>query len=548
MGPEPAARRPWGEARAAALVFGAYVAVSLPVIVFVLADHRWFFRDEWAFLSGRDLSVPGLFDPHSSQHLVAVPVLIFRILWRLFGANTYVPYQVLIAAMHLAVVVLLRTLLRRLEVGPWLATAAASLLVLWGPAGGDNITWAFQVQFVGSVMFGLGQLLLADHEGKSVRRDALALTLGLLGVLSSGIGVTMAVVVGVALWLRRGWRAAAVQTLPLAAVVLVWAAITHPSTRSPLGPPPDLGTTVQWVGWSFSGVLAALGRFTVVEVLMVVLVVVGLPLSIASGASHGWGLRRLWERLRPAAIPLATAVGAITFPIMTAQGRWFYGERGAQSGRYLYIIAVLLIPVLAFSAEAVARRWPRARVGLVGLLLLPIPFNLDGFDEYPFSTPFFAHEKALLTGTVEMPVAREVPRRNHPPGFDETMGDDMTIGFLLDARAAGRLPAPEKPLSPELRDELTIRIAIQQHQPENDAPACAAVASPLRLDVTRGDIIHIDSPVAVSLARPSTDPPVRVIFDPRPLGSELTVQLDGYPLIVASLRGAAAVRACVAGS
>ena len=96
--------------------------------------------------------------------------------------------------------------MRRAGVGPWIASAAAALFMLFG-AGDENIVWAFQMGFVGSLVFGLTQLLLADHDGPIARRDWLALLAGLAGLLCSGVGVTMVVVVGLATLARRGWRA-----------------------------------------------------------------------------------------------------------------------------------------------------------------------------------------------------------------------------------------------------------------------------------------------------------------------------------------------------
>ena len=47
-----------------------------------------------------------------------------------------------------------------------------------------------------SLVFGVAQLLLADHDGPVDRRDWLALAAGLIGLMCSGIAVTMTIVVG----------------------------------------------------------------------------------------------------------------------------------------------------------------------------------------------------------------------------------------------------------------------------------------------------------------------------------------------------------------
>src|SRR4029079_6783938 len=141
------------------------------------------------------------------------------LIWSVDGLHHYWTYQALLVATHVAVVVLLRVVLRRAGVRPWTATLVALSLLLFG-AGSQNLVWAFQIGFVGSMAFGLGQVLLLDHEGPVDRRDVFGLGLGLLAIMSSGIGVSMVVVAGVAALLRRGWRVALLHTAPLAAAYL----------------------------------------------------------------------------------------------------------------------------------------------------------------------------------------------------------------------------------------------------------------------------------------------------------------------------------------
>lgn len=536
--------------RAAAAAFGAYAVLALGTLVFILADHRWFFRDDWAFLSGRDISVDGLFAPHFEQHLSAVPVVVFRAMWSLFGATSYVPYQLLIAATHLTVAVLLRAVLRHVGVGPWPSTCAAAILVLWGPGGGDNLTWAFQINFTGAMAFGLGQLLLADHDGRARSRDLAAIALGLLAVLSSAIGVTMVLVVGFALLVMHGWRSALLQTVPPALLVLVWMIATGPATESPAGPPPDVATTLRWVGWSFEGALRGLGGASAVAVALTSVTALGLALRILESGS-GDRIATTRERRglsREVAIPLAMLVGTLFFAITTARGRWVFGEAGAKAGRYLYVIVVLLLPVVAVAVEELSRRWPRLRHPLLLLLLLPIPFNLDGFDEPPFDANFFARQKALLTGTVQMELAREVPRSNHPPGYDPTMGEDMTIGFLLEAHRQGKLPSPGSSLSPKLEAELTIRLAIRQ-DPEAPAPShgCEPVELPAVLRPERGDLYRIDDSVVMRLDDSPTSSPSRVIFNPWQ-GETLEFQVGGLTMRASGRDGSQGLAFCNAGS
>jgi hypothetical protein len=56
--------------------------------------------------------------------------------------RTYVPYLLRVVSLHLVLARLLWLVMRRAEVHPWIATAAAALFILFG-SGHDNILFAF---------------------------------------------------------------------------------------------------------------------------------------------------------------------------------------------------------------------------------------------------------------------------------------------------------------------------------------------------------------------------------------------------------------------
>ena len=116
----------------ARFVFYAYLALSLPVLLFVGRD-RWFFSDEWSFLTARSATnVHDLLAPNN-QHWSTIPVIVYRVLYALFGLREYWPYQMVAIVTHLAVAALLRHIMRRSGVRPWFATAVAAAYVLFGP-------------------------------------------------------------------------------------------------------------------------------------------------------------------------------------------------------------------------------------------------------------------------------------------------------------------------------------------------------------------------------------------------------------------------------
>ena len=91
-------------------------------------------------------------------------------LYSVVGLHHYWPYQLPVILSHLAIAFLLRHIMRRCGVRPWTASLVAATYVLFGP-GVDDILWAFQIGFNLAVVFGLAQMILADHDGPLDRRD-----------------------------------------------------------------------------------------------------------------------------------------------------------------------------------------------------------------------------------------------------------------------------------------------------------------------------------------------------------------------------------------
>src|SRR5260221_7155740 len=94
---------------------------------------------------------------------------------------------------------LLFELVRR-RAGDVVGMAAVALLVVLG-AGWENILWAFQISFVGSVACGLGVLLALES-----RRTLPAALLLVASLMFSGIGLVFLVAAAVRLWLERDRR------------------------------------------------------------------------------------------------------------------------------------------------------------------------------------------------------------------------------------------------------------------------------------------------------------------------------------------------------
>ena len=301
LGPDDSAATSGRSVQVATLVFVAVLAVAL-VLYLVFGRRQWFFLDEWDFLAartGHDLNE--LFRPHN-EHWVTLPILVYRVLWRLFGLRTYVPYQLIAILLHLTAAVLLRVVMRRAGVHPWIATAAASLFALFG-AGARDIVWAFQMVWGASLVLGLTHLILADHDGPIDRRDALGLLAGLAGMLCSGVAVTMILVVGLSALVRRGWRAALFHTVPLGLLYIGWWIAFARDRYSAAGG--SIGTMLRFAWTGLGAAFGEMGQLPGAGLALGALLISGLFL-----AWHGLD----WNDLRRrAAAPGALLVGALVF-------------------------------------------------------------------------------------------------------------------------------------------------------------------------------------------------------------------------------------------
>ena len=178
-----------------------------------------FFSDEWAFIESRSLGDPSTwFVPHN-EHWITIPILVYRLLVETVGIGSYVPYLATVLVLHLVVATLVYVLGRR-SAGP-VVGLAGGILVLFLGSGFENLFWGFQIGFVGSVAAGLGAIAVLDGP-ISGRRSTVGIALLVIGVASSGIGVTFLVIVGVELLLDARRRVIAPLLGIPVALYLLW--------------------------------------------------------------------------------------------------------------------------------------------------------------------------------------------------------------------------------------------------------------------------------------------------------------------------------------
>ena len=460
------------QARAAVVAHAVSLTAAGTLLVW-FNRRQWFFGDEWEFFANR-LHGGGraLFGPHN-EHWSTLPILIYRGLYAAFGLRSYLPYVVVVLALHLAVTHLAWRLLRHTGTPPLVASALAGVFALLG-AGYENLLWAFQVGFVGSVALGLVHILLVDHSGPFGRRDRIAWAVAVLGLTFSGISLTMTAVSGLVVALRRNVKDAVLTVAPPAAVYLVWLLwIGHEGLRNDGSLVDALLTVPSYVWTGLSGALERAGGLPGAGPTLVVLLAV-------------WLVRQQEARSPQAATATAMAVGAALLFAVIGMGRSGHGVEQATSSRYVYLAVALLLPTLGrVLASPGLRSLPRQAV-LIGLLGLVLLNGLDvlrrnssaeGDREVQLRAQILAADRLVASGAEVVGV--------HP---EPKFAPDLTVDVLRALREDEALPAGiEVTESDELAVANQLQVALTAAPPE--ASAGDAITAPT---LSRGEGVAPD--------------------------------------------------------
>ena len=314
--------------------FGAAALLSLVLLLHLGRGLTWFF-DEWNWIQDRRTGSVDDFLRNHNGHLIALPILAYKIEWSWFGLGVYTAMRVYTVLLHLATCgVLLVWLRRRLRNEFALALVVAVLFL--GYAWQD-LLWPSQTQYFGSMLGGIAALVFLDR--RDVTGDVLAsIALG-VALASSGIGLPFVGAVGLILVLRRNtWRRLWVPVAPLALYGLWYARYGASQAKGEnLHRVPGY---VEKAGASAAGALFGRGIDTghVLAAALAVLVIVTVAVR-----------RRMSPEL----------AGIVALPILfwtlTAMSRAQSNEPGAS--RYLYPGAIFVVLVLGQLIDD--PHWPR---------------------------------------------------------------------------------------------------------------------------------------------------------------------------------------------
>jgi hypothetical protein len=523
-------RRPEGRAdQNARWGLVAFVAIEIAafLIFFQVGKRSWFRFDDWRFLAGRTAGdVHDLLAPHI-DHWSTTPVLTYRTLWQLFGLR-FAPYLVTAIALHVTSAALLRIVMRRAGVGPWIATAAASLFALFG-VGYETTTRLMALNFAGwPIVFGLTYLILIDHDGSFDWRDGLGMAAGLGALASSGLGIPMIVAVGVAALVRRGPRISLQHMVPLGVLYATWYIAYGPRTRS--------ATATETASFAFDsarGVFVELGQSNAVAVVLGVLLLLGLVLAWSPLSRRGLRVE--------ASLPIGLIAGLVAFLILTGYGRGDFPET-ARLSHYMDAAAVMLLPAIAVAAQAIAHRSSVLALAVPLVFVVGIPGNVATLIRAGDAQELYARrtERTILS-VPRHPLAERIPRKLSP---EPIYAAPVTVGWLLDGLADGRIPAPPSDSPRGLSGQIELRLSLQQTNRITDWSPCIRVRVPVIRELRTGEHISLGRGfVRVSLLREGAWTSAVRFGDPfgrfaRRWGETLTAVRGPLTLRISPVRGA----------
>lgn len=370
--------------RAATLLHGASL-VGAFVFWAWLDRGLWFFGDDWDFLVRRGLAYPptdprSIWFPHN-EHWSTLPVLLWRALYNTFHLGSYWPYLVPVLVAQVLVMHLAWRISLRAGANVWVATAAVAVLGFLG-AGAEDLAWAFQIGFVGSVLFGLFAIDLLDRPATGGRGPGhlgpvhlghshlvLASLSLLASLMCSTIGDAMVAGAAVLAFARLPWRRAlSVLALPVVAYVTWFAGVG----RLGLSAHSDrftLRTATGLPRFMWDGLTWALGRSFNLQA-------AGPAILVAIIAWVAW---RAPARLREQPVLVALPAATISFYFLVAIGRDTSSATAAVS-RYAYVAFALLTPVIATLLSgpraAPAKTTRAVHLGAIAVLAVTLAGNV----------------------------------------------------------------------------------------------------------------------------------------------------------------------------
>lgn len=393
--------------RAEAVALGAGLAAF--AVLLYLGRHLIFFYDEWTLITQSPRwTVTSLFQPHN-EHWSTLLKLAYEGLLLTVGLRSYLPYLALALLLHVASALLLFVLIRR-RAGDVPGLVACALVLLLG-SGSEDLFWAFQMGFNGSIACGLAAMVLLDRSDIS-RRRLVGASAALLGALMfSGVGLFFLAAIAVGLGLDRGRRRQLVALIIPGAAYLAWFAAFGRS-----GVTAELPSPAAWLAYIANGLVSATGGLFALAApfgVVALVVVIGL-------VAFRW-----WQRGAIDARVVGAAAGLLAQFALTGIVRSQLGPGQAASSRYVYIAAFFLLLIISDGVCDISWR-PASAIGLAVAVTVVLTLDLAQLRTY-------AAEKTAFTD-IERTDLQVVTFYRGAPGIDLDAPVDLAVVPQLTPR------------------------------------------------------------------------------------------------------------------
>jgi hypothetical protein len=317
------------------------IAFSQAVLVWI-NRRTWFFGDDFAFLTYRYFSatdgewIKAFFYPHN-EHFVLFPAMLFSAMQYVFGLKNHLAFMLPVLFLHGLIQFLIALILKSRCKSNTTAFAAIAAIGFLSP-GAENLFWAFQAGFIGSIAIGLLQLVLLDKHQSIGAREYLASFLGIVSIATQGTGITTTFFVLLFLLVRKQYVRSLIVTVPPACVFLTWFVMVGNRGQSDR---PSMETNLDIPVYVFKGLTTSFDAILHVQgstALVLVLCILGLS-----------RMDSIESRL---VLPLCLAIGAVFFYTLNGISRIQFGVDQATSSRYTYVGVVLLVPIVFILIES----------------------------------------------------------------------------------------------------------------------------------------------------------------------------------------------------
>ena len=453
---------------AATVAFGGWLVVA-GVVLLWMGRGMWTASDDWMLVGPRAWSDPASLLRDHNQHFSLVPVVIYKVMFLLVGFTDYWPYRVLSVLIHLAVVVLVCAIMKRIGVSGWVAMICASVLALYN--GGSLVVAQFQMPL--ALALSLGVVLAAMVTHTLLWSKVIGSALACLAVATSGIAIPVLAAAAVIAWRRRSLATAALLVGPASAVYLAWFLWDSPFGSQPEGWKPSIAGAFAWLVVGMQEVARTIAGGSVLALILVVAVIAGLVRAVRS---------RDVRLLEP--FVLAGAAGVVL--LLAYLGRGDDPEAVYQS-RFMYIASALLLPVVAVGAQGLVSRGMQWGLLIAVPLLVGLTVNVQQLsEEVDLNRKFQNVQRVLVAGMLRSPAGADTPAWVRPWWSTVYWGvGDTTWGFLRDAYAQGRLDLDDIDVPPAQQAAALISLRMPQLG-GSPSGACIPHAQPVRRTVAPG--------------------------------------------------------------